>query len=329
MTKVSNEPLISVIVPVYKVEKYLDKCVNSILNQSYKNIEVILVDDGSPDKCPEMCDNYQKKDKRIKVIHKQNGGLSDARNEGIKLAKGKFITFVDSDDYIHKELISVLYENLHNYQCDISCCELLSFKREEECKNIKVSDQNVIVYDRDEYIKKYMKIGSQTIEYYAPTKLFKKEVLRENQFPIGLTSEDVFGTYKALLKSKKIVKSNLKMYFYRINQSSITGSFSEKDFDLVKIWDLVVEYTKNEAPKYLKYAIINRKRINFTLLYRLAKNLDSKELKNSKRVEELLNELKKDRKLLTKSNIEFKRKVIINLFCLNYFFTAKIIKKVM
>ena len=104
--------LITVVVPVYKVEKYIDRCVTSIINQSYKNLEIILVDDGSPDNCGKICDDYARKDERIKVIHKENGGLSDARNAGINIAKGKYITFIDSDDYIKYDYVEFLYNNI-------------------------------------------------------------------------------------------------------------------------------------------------------------------------------------------------------------------------
>lgn len=119
---VAEEPLISVIVPVYNVEKYLDKCVDSIVNQTYKNLEIILVDDGSPDNCPKMCDNWAKKDKRIKVIHKENGGVSSARNVGIDNAKGEYIGFVDSDDWTEKKYIQKLYEVLIQENADIALC---------------------------------------------------------------------------------------------------------------------------------------------------------------------------------------------------------------
>ncbi|MBR1540013.1 MAG: glycosyltransferase [Clostridia bacterium] len=128
-----EEELISIIVPVYKVEKYLDKCINSIVSQTYKNLEVILVDDGSPDSCGKMCDEWTQKDTRIKVIHKENGGLSDARNFGLDCAKGKYIQFVDSDDYIEKDMIEFLYKNLKENNADISICS-----------NYMVDEENVI-----------------------------------------------------------------------------------------------------------------------------------------------------------------------------------------
>ena len=116
-------PKVSIIVPIYKVEKYLNRCIDSILNQTYKNIEVILVDDGSPDRCGAICDNYSKIDKRIKVIHKKNEGLAEARNAGIKIATGEYISFVDSDDFINKNMYKVLYENAIKYDADISMCQ--------------------------------------------------------------------------------------------------------------------------------------------------------------------------------------------------------------
>ena len=114
------EDLISVVVPIYNVENYIKKCVDSILSQTYKNLEIILVDDGSPDNCPQICDEYAQKDNRIKVIHKENGGLSDARNAGIDISKGKFITFIDSDDYIEKDYVEVLYNSIKENASDMA-----------------------------------------------------------------------------------------------------------------------------------------------------------------------------------------------------------------
>ena len=114
-----EEDLITIVIPIYKVENYLDKCVKSVINQTYKNLEIILVDDGSPDNCPKKCDEYEKKDTRIKVIHKENGGLSDARNAGIDIAKGKYITFIDSDDYIDSDYVETYYNKIKNCNYDV------------------------------------------------------------------------------------------------------------------------------------------------------------------------------------------------------------------
>ncbi len=113
------KPLISIIIPVYNVEQYLHRCVDSVLNQTYKNLEIILVNDGSPDNCPFICDEYAKKDKRIIVVHKENGGLSSARNAGLEIVQGEYISFIDSDDWIHENYIEILYKNLHEKKADI------------------------------------------------------------------------------------------------------------------------------------------------------------------------------------------------------------------
>ncbi|MDY2590818.1 MAG: glycosyltransferase, partial [Agathobacter sp.] len=129
--------LISVIVPVYKVEEYLDECVKSIISQSYSNLEIILVDDGSPDKCPELCDLWTTKDNRIKVVHKCNGGLSSARNAGLDIACGDYISFVDSDDYIAPDMIANLYNCIIENKTDISACKIYS-----------ITNNNILVYDK-------------------------------------------------------------------------------------------------------------------------------------------------------------------------------------
>lgn len=126
-----KEDLISIIVPVYKVENYLSKCLDSMICQTYKNIEIILVDDGSPDNSGKICDDYAKKDSRIKVIHKENGGLSDARNAGLKIATGKYIGFVDSDDYISVEMYEKLYNQAKKEDADIACCNYYRVKMEK------------------------------------------------------------------------------------------------------------------------------------------------------------------------------------------------------
>ena len=319
------EEIISVIVPVYNVEKYLNKCVDSIVNQTYKNLEIILVDDGSPDNCPKICDEYAKKDNRIKVIHKENGGLSDARNKGIEVATGKYIGFVDSDDWIDLNMYEELYKVIKEFNASVAVCNILKVKNEDQKINNNKKN-NTKVYSQEDYLKKYFKINCQGCEYYACNKLFKSSILETNQFPVKLTSEDVFGTYKALLKSNNIVETNQVNYYYRFNENGITGKFSKKDYDLFKIWDFVVEYTNKNAPEYSEYALLNRKRINFTILYRIAKHYKIKELKKMDIVEKLLSELKRDQKFLLSSPIVLSRKIIIFLFCKNYYITSMLIK---
>ena len=136
------DSLISVIVPIYNVEKYLERCVESIINQTYKNLEIILVDDGSPDNCPQMCDDYAKKDSRIKVVHKKNGGLSDARNAGMKVATGEYVSFIDSDDYISLDFYETLLETIVDNDSDIVECSVVKFY--ENGKFDEYSDDQMI-----------------------------------------------------------------------------------------------------------------------------------------------------------------------------------------
>lgn len=316
------EEIISVIVPVYNVEKYLNKCVDSIVNQTYKNLEIILVDDGSPDNCPKICDEYAKKDNRIKVIHKENGGLSDARNKGIEVATGKYIGFVDSDDWIDKDMYKVLYENLTRYKADISCCDLIRVK-DGNINNgqLKKFNSEIEVFDIDEYMKIFFKIDTQECVYYAVNKLYKRELIDKELYPKGLTSEDVEGTCKVLLKCKKIVNINYPYYYYYQNENSITGrKFSEKDLDLIKIWDHVVEICKESKSEYLEMAKFNRNRIDYTLLMRMALQLSYNEIVNDyyEIEKNLIQNLKNNKKQLLKSTIPFSRKITIILILLNY-----------
>lgn len=327
MAKVSKKnPLISVVVPVYKVEQYIHRCIDSILNQTYKNLEIILVDDGSPDNCGKICDDYAKKDKRIKVIHKKNGGLSDARNAGIKVATGEYIGFVDSDDWISKNMYEKLYNLFTTNDIEIASCELIKTNEIKNIEKEKIYDKKVIVYTIDEFMPYYMKTKKNKTYYYAPTKLFKKEILDDNQFPSGLTSEDVVGSYKALLKSKKIAHINYPYYFYYCNTESITGSFSKKDFDLLKIWDIMIEITKKEKKEYLEMVKLNRYRIDYTLLMRMAVNLKYSEIKDKYQTEykKMYKDLKKNKRILLRSKIPFSRKLTLALICVNYSFFVKL-----
>ena len=155
------QPLISIVIPVYKVEKYLERCILSIINQNYSNLEIILVDDGSPDDCGLICDNWAKIDNRIRVIHKENGGLSDARNAGIKIATGEFITFIDSDDYVLDNYIEYLLELIFKYNADIAICNFHQLFEETNRKvfvggkveKIFNSEEAIetMLYDRDFY----------------------------------------------------------------------------------------------------------------------------------------------------------------------------------
>lgn len=313
--------LISIIVPVYNVEKYINKCIDSIINQTYKNLEIILVDDGSTDSSGKICDDYAIKDNRIKVVHKKNGGVSSARNEGIRVANGKYIGFIDSDDWICNKMYEKLYNIAKKNDSEIVECNFIRLKKEEK---IKSKTANVINYTKKEYLKKFFKINSQECEYYPWNKLYNAKLLTENQYPIGIRQgEDAVGTYKSIINASRITKTTEVLYYYRMNPESVTENFSIADSDLIKVWDIIINIAKENSPEDLKYAILNRKRTNFTLLYRMARNYSIEDLKKNEYANQLLLQLKEDEKYLLKSPIVFSRKILIFLFCRNYFFFSK------
>ena len=210
-------PVISIIVPVYKVEKYLVKCVNSILNQTFSEFELILVDDGSPDECPKMCDELAQKDSRIKVLHKENGGLSDARNAGIEVATGDYLGFVDSDDYIAPDMYEKLYGLITENGCDVAVCGAVVVKEDEEAEY--TDSDEVLVLDRNEALHEM--IQKRLFAVNTWNKLYKKELFREIRFPKGMLYEDLATTYKLITEAKKVCYSPMKKYAYLQRQGSI------------------------------------------------------------------------------------------------------------
>lgn len=192
--------LVSVIVPVYKVEQYLNRCVSSIIKQSHTNLEIILVDDGSPDRCPQLCDEWALQDSRIKVVHKENGGLSDARNVGLKKASGNYICFVDSDDYVSTKFVETLYELIHLYNTDMSAVSLKEvFSMEQE--NIVSACAGNIVFEGEAALKELF--SNDTFSNYAWNKMYKRELFDNVEFPVGRKMEDLGTTYKLLMRAKK------------------------------------------------------------------------------------------------------------------------------
>lgn len=212
--------LISVIVPVYKVEKYIHKCVNSILEQTYKNLEIILVDDGSPDSCGAICDKYASEDSRIKVIHKKNGGLSDARNAALAIASGKYITLLDSDDYWKLTYIEKSCEYLIKSNADLVVYPLCSVS--EDGRILKELDSGKYVeYTSEEALRMMF---SRHLPWCAQGKLYKRELFDGIQYPVGKLMEDKATTYKIYEKCKKILFVECADYMYLIREGSIMHS---------------------------------------------------------------------------------------------------------
>lgn len=226
---------ITVVVPVYKVEKHLNKCVESIVNQSYKKLEIILVDDGSPDNCGAMCDDMAKKDSRIKVIHKSNGGLSDARNAGIEAASGEYLMFVDSDDYIDETMCEKLYNSLINNNADLSICNV-QFVYEQSAPVTECDNMFDGVLTQDEFWDKVESSFSRSW-IIACNKLYKKRIFNKIRYPKGMLNEDEAILHKIIYEVKYIATVNEPLYFYLQREDSITHyNRGVKNLDWIKCY---------------------------------------------------------------------------------------------
>ncbi len=223
------EPLISVIVPVYKVEAYLRRCVDSLLSQTYQKTEIILVDDGSPDGCPAICDAYAGKDDRVRVIHQKNAGLSGARNAGIDAAGGEYLSFVDSDDYVAPDFIQTLYELLTETDSAISQCRF-AYVQGEPLKRDDTADRSFKIC-RGACLMEQLYGPEEEAVYFvvAWNKLYKRELFKKIRYPEGRIHEDEATTYKLFHEGKKLAFTDRALYgYYTDNAGSITSVFSGK-----------------------------------------------------------------------------------------------------
>lgn len=312
--------LISVIVPVYNVEKYLERCINSIINQTYQNLEIILVDDGSVDNSPEICDNYAKKYDYIKVIHKKNGGLSSARNTGIKNSTGNYIGFVDSDDSIAPVMFEKLLDLINRYKLKIAGVNFKSIKSDKEIL-LKKSRYNIEHYDNINALYHLF----EKEDYSVCNKLYDKNLFENFMFKENTINEDILANYFLFSKSNGFVYFNEVMYYYFNNEGSITSSkFKERDFDLLKnCKELLIEAKKDfpDCKKIQKLIEIKLFRSYFSLLAKIAYfgfdfNINKK--MQNEIIKFLLRHLRKHYFQLLFSKIALNRKIIITIFCLNY-----------
>lgn len=266
-----KQDLISIVVPIYNVEKYLEKCINSIIIQTYKNIEIILVNDGSTDSSGKICDIYLKKDKRIKVVHKKNGGLSDARNVGIENAKGKYIAFIDSDDFIDSDFIEILYNLIIEYNADVSCCKCNVIYKKNKKQQV---EEKINIFTNYEAINEMLYQGK--IDNSACNKLYKLNLFEDIKYPKSKYFEDLDTTYKIFLKSDKIVATNKKLYNYYQRTGSILHKKNEKLCnDLYEIINSMEKKLNHYS--VLKKAIICRKINACFYIYRNSNNKILKE----------------------------------------------------
>lgn len=246
---------VSIIIPIYKVEKYIDDCLNSVLNQTYQNLEVILVDDGSPDNCPVICEKYKEKDQRIKVIHQKNQGLSSARNTGLKYVSGDYVLFLDSDDYINLDCCKRLVQMSKKTKSDIVIGEIVTVNEDgvriDSNLGLKIHKSKIL--NKEQAMEEV--IIEQQIRGYAWGKLFRREIADKVFYPTGKAYEDRFTIYKYFSKVEKVCLCPGAITYYRLRDSSITHSKNlDKWYDLIEGEDSLLQFCKKNYPDLVPLA---------------------------------------------------------------------------
>lgn len=266
---------LSIIVPVYRVEKYLHKCIDSILDQTFKDFELILIDDGSPDECGKICDEYAHRDPRVRVIHQENKGLSAARNAGIDIAKGQFIAFVDSDDWVEANIYEVLIENIVKSNTDIAVCGIRNFFESNPYKEDKRSEQirNMVLLKDQCFEMVFCK--DDCISVAAWNKVYKKEIFDDLRYPKGQIYEDNFLILDVLSKCDHAFVTTAKLYNYRRHAESITGGrYREEEMDRIIASQKNYNIFKERYPQYLEYAEAYLYKNCFSILGKMILDMD-------------------------------------------------------
>lgn len=313
-------PKISVIIPVYNVSQYLRRCVDSVINQTYSDLEIILVDDGSPDDCPQICDEYAKKDERIIVIHKPNGGLSSARNAGLDVASGAYVGFVDSDDWIEADTFEYCIGLIKKYKANA-----IQFDIELSAKSdIKISQpaEVVNVYHDKEILEYYLDSSTRRSGGFSVWRcLFEAPTAKNYRFRDGKINEDMDYKFKVLRDCKTWAVSNQKKYIYWQEGDSISkGGLRAKDFQLREAADIVAGLASAETYGNIAFlGKVKKARTAFSLLCKVAYYGVSDESLNKKNVvSELTKEHRKNLPLLLKAPLPLSRKVLAMMFAINY-----------
>ncbi|NCG69194.1 glycosyltransferase [Bacillus coagulans] len=336
-------PLISVIIPVFNVERYLKRCLDSVINQTYKKLEIILVNDGSTDKSGEICDSYASIDKRVKVIHKKNGGLSDARNVGLLEATGDFVSFIDSDDFIHKDMYKIMYSLMTEKKGDIVEVGYQKFSTEMEIEEPDYHKQNIDIYPTKKAV--INTILDHNCRNYVWNKLYKIELWEDIKFPYRKVFEDIFTTHKIISKANKVVKTNLNLYYYfQRNDSIVNSGFSiNKSLQHCEAVGSMIKFMKEKYPDLLPLAYIKYYIDCFIRLYEIINN--RKKIKDSNIIIHKLSQQMLGSSIFIKDNEEIKnlckkylgynydiylkkrKKMLVELYLLNKSITAYYIFK--
>ena len=303
---------ISIIVPVYNVEAYLEKCVESILKQTYTNLEILLVNDGSTDKSGELCDKLALRDHRIRVIHKENGGLSDARNRGIDEASSNLIGFIDSDDYIDEDMYETLYRQMVASKADLSMCG--HYDVYHQIPEKQVAEIKTWELMPEEAIKMVME--AKILSVTAVNKLYKKALFEQLRFRIGKIAEDAFIMVDLIHQCSKIVATNEKKYYYVHRENSITTQkFSLKFLNVIEAYEQNAKIISENYPDLYDVAIM---RLNWAYFYVLDRLLVDNDFKDKVLEDRLISYLKKNKKsILMDSRFTRARKMSFLALCLS------------
>lgn len=311
MSKFSSE-LISVIIPIYNSEPYLKRCIESVLKQTYKKLEIILVNDGSTDHCGGICDEYASKYEHIEVIHKENGGMADARNAGLEISRGKYVAIVDSDDWIDETYFEYLCNLLIEEDADIAICDYIKTKNEK----INPSTNKIEKFTKTGKEGLSLIYGSYYIQIITPWgKLYKKSLFKDVRYPFGKIHDDEFTTYKLIYNAKRIVVSNKKLYFYYLHDAS---SMEKTKFSLesrmesieflserIQFFESINEYILRD--KTIKECFFYYEKVNDNLI----NNLSEKEKKSFKK------DFYQFKETLDESNQSLKFKVYYKFYYFN------------
>lgn len=292
--------LISVIVPVYNVEQYLEKCVNSITNQTYRNLEIILVDDGSTDNSGKICDHLAKNDSRIKVIHKKNGGVAEARNFGIDVATGENISFIDSDDYINSKYFEILYKAMVANNAEIVICDYIKFEEDKEIKTSINENCKIVSHDKYSIFSDYYNMGHKHEKIAVPWgKVYKTKLFKNIRYPVGAKAEDELTQYKIFDKSQKTIEIKEKLYYYlRRNASLSSDWYTKPRIYMVNAFYEELNYFINKKDEKIELMVVNRLlrelKYNYKLNLKITKKYGDEFIKYYEKYHEKLNNAKFD-----------------------------------
>ncbi len=311
---------VSVIVPVYNDEHYLSRCLDSIICQTYSNLEIILIDDGSVDRSGSICDSYKKRDSRIVVIHKENGGLSSARNAGLRIASGKYLAFVDSDDWIDKDIYNHCIAIIKSTDCDVvdfSCV----FTDGEPMEPYSNTHNKLEIIEGKEILRDYLLRGLiDKTPFSVCRKLYKRCLFDTIRFPDGKICEDIVTNYKVLMNCRRLTHTNQLGYYYFQDGISITrGGLKIKDFDLLDACEELQDLTQAEDYHDIRYfAKVKYARSYFSLLARIAMyGIVDDKLNRRETIRILTHNLRKQYFLLMSSPMPFNRKLMATALCIN------------